>query len=520
MATDYKQYTNRLPKNRKNRPIRDSTSPQWVCLICAAILTVPFFFFGKTITGLLVFVLGIFGAWGFPRGPGFMYPVFWFRKIKNRIQKGQAYKGEQSRSVFPFRVFDFVGRFGTLYNKQRKTDRVYFMLGGYNAAFADVPDRYDADTAVNEAVKAAISQTMYDIGYGWIAGERPYDPTSWAMKVDKYMIHGDYHAENDGDIMTQLRQQDRQAFMDYMRKVLDGEDGIELTPEQSTTVLYDELEERWENVSEDSSTYFRIVYLNIRRPSEWRKITKHPDRFNAEGLSNSTLVKVFTALEDRLRRSGFKTVQLMSYDDVREFIFRMGNVHTVMQAEVAGRPFHLKDNLLPNGQSTPWAIDDVRIDENQLLVIDGNYHAILRTKRFGRDFVLPGGLTYLLTGNPTWTMTLFSADTKSSRFDTTLLRVGEKFRKGFQRTFSPGTTTEQQQRDLEFEAAEEVNEIYRSRSKPIRFNHSRMVSATTPEGALAALAQLESILRRDGIAYQRVKGPFLIEEYSRILGGK
>lgn len=473
-----------LSEHRQSHFLRDMTPTlavwfgAWLIPALSGLLVV------RSIWQFLLFLgIGYLGARRYRWGPGIYYPRDWWRGWQIKRQKGIVFSSEDAddapgkkrlrlrhgQQAITLEPTDFLGVLASLYDPESRIDTVYVRVRGWSHVNNDVFGRHAADLRVVSVLKNVIAQLAGDIGICHLTCPRPFDPKEIYEDLRDNLLRPEVVNATEGD-------------------------GVDFELQRHTNALL-------MNSTRRGREYFGLYALSVRRPAGWQAFARDPEKFSRDDLLNSPLKYVLDTLVDGLRSEGFYGVSIFDREELYDFIFRTWNVK-YMEAVLAGKDARRKPG------ANPWPERQIVIDgPRQLVIIDGNYHRVLVTTRYGIQRVIAGGFYELMTGNKPWVTMAAPVVTVSKGMEFWLLKQKRDLTVAYQKErYKGGMIQDRESRDRRQATVDRVDAIYTSGSKPTRSNRYFVVSGSSLKQLEEAQRHLEAKLRRRQIRVVPVRG--------------
>ncbi|MFZ2494498.1 MAG: hypothetical protein WAW60_01835 [Candidatus Saccharimonadales bacterium] len=464
----------RLPERVKTHYLRDMTFEQGFYLARWLLLMVVCTAFGFAWLGLPLFLIGIYRAKPTPWGT--RYFLAKEKRSDTHIRRNNYVVSDPTKPPehkanrqIPLRVYDFGQYPGTVYNSVRGTDTVLFRVRGRAGAFGSLHDRARFESDVDEVVKSVIAETGGNIEYAHLNGSRPVDIAPRKHKLmygDKPFLHSTV----------------REPQVDVDRWLL------EQVAESIETEITQDVE----------PTYYLSV--TVPRPFSWAKYNMAVNGARPELIPGSLLDRIAKSMMAGLQSVGYQGVSVLSGPEIHRYVFRTWNMtyafEQLTHSELAYDPSGLE-----------WPTEGMWAYENYIQTND-SYHAVLIVTRFQSNAVLPGGLRALLDAPINWLCTAMCSSVVSPTVENFVLEKSARIQIARAHSkFGPTGALTQKDRDIVSAPVEEHDELYFSRSRPVRFSIPIVISATSKEQLDRNIESVMTILRQLKMVAVRVEGP-------------
>lgn len=473
-------YTN-MPSRHEGRFFRDMTAREALWLTCFVVPAMGLLAVQWLLpVAVIMIAVGIAGAKTFKDGKGIDYPRDWLEGAGIKARDNEVYDfdvpPERRRSeVIPFRVDNFPEVLSTIYHRPSDTDTAVVKFTGWEHVNDEPFDRHMAEQRLIEVLKTVIAQIDTELTFSVQQSHRPHDAKVWATRLNEHFLVD-----------------------------LDEEDPVDRRLHNTYTALF-------RRVEDGSPLYSSHITLSVTRPKQWRNISKHPENFDVEReLEHSPLMRAVTALVNGLYSVGYHGVEVVMGDEMQQFVFRGWNVLYLEQSKQGIKGVRLEDRpKSSSGIPFAWPLKIKIHPEHDLLETEGSYHRILLVDQHNIDKVLPGGLDelFMTHGLNRWVLVTTSATTVSTTLEYWMLAKRRDLKVAFNKQrFSGGMVEDERDRDARLADREKVDSLYRSRSRPIRWQTAIVISGTTPEMVDRVEASVQSVLRLLRIDTRVIKG--------------
>lgn len=476
-----KQLYTTLPEFRQSHFLRDMTPTLAAWFVAWMIPALTGLLISQSIVQFLFFIgVGYVGGRRYRWGAGITYPLDWFHGWRIKLKKGVVFNAEASSKgslkinrggkAISLTSTDFLGVIASVYNPETRVDTVYLRVRGWKSINDSVFDRHNADLRVLRVLKNAISQLADDIGITSITCPRPYNPLSLQEDLQENFLSDEVVNAKPGDGVAYKLQRHINEVMN--QQALTGRE------------------------------FYGLYALSVKRPASWQEFVRRPEKFTSDDLRNSPLMRVLSTMAEGLASEGFHEVSIFKREELDEFIFKTWNVK-FLQDFFAG-----ESNALRNPGENPWPRDKIIVDgANKVIVIDGNYHRVLVTTRYGIRRVIAGGFQDLMTGNKPWVTMSVPYVTRPKGLESWVLKQQRDLISAIQRErYKGGMIEDRESRDQRQATVDRVDAIYVSGTKPTRSNRFFVVSGPTMQQLEDAQHHLETKLRRKQIRVVPVRG--------------
>lgn len=306
-------------------------------------------------------------------------------------------------------------RVSVLHNERKKSDLLFIVGGGSNAAALN-HDGYQAfNNAVADIIKHAKAETQLQIGTSYGRLLRPYDQWQFAMSLSGIM---------DPDV----------AVPEGLVTDLDG-----LTPRQRVEFrLYQNTNQLKDMVAFRGAEPVYMCVVTVKRPTAWGKM-KRRDLSERE-LYKAPLIRIANTIVSDLDQIGVTDVKVLTLTELAR-LYRMSwdiaTLDTYQQACVNGK-IPVRDDQLEVTDDGEVLSDTMHLPEGRITVghdwinIAGTYHRTLRVKEFPRQ-ILPNVMHLFYSETSHMSSVVFSGETISGRAESSKFTYGITFMRGLER---------------------------------------------------------------------------------------